>query len=120
MLIPVFLPLGSMKAVVLMAEGATCGKDGRRLCLPTSVLLIASPTSTGNIYVPFWASTKEQKDYMGHRWTSILSGPPAPGCGSRLPPGCGSSWQRWPGMSPGWILWVAEGEALMNSHQQLG
>ena len=64
MLIPVFLPLGSMKAVVLMAEGATCGKDGRRLCLPTSVLLIASPTSTGNVYVPFWASMKEQKDYM--------------------------------------------------------
>lgn len=31
-----------------------------------------------------------------------------------------SSWQRWPGMSPGWFLWVVKGDTLMNSHQQLG
>lgn len=50
---------------------------------------------------------QKQKDKVGHNRTLVLSGPPEEHSGS--------SWQRCPGMSPGWILWVAEGGALTNS-----
>lgn len=32
----------------------------------------------------------------------------------------GSSWAWWPGMSPGWIPWEAEGGPSVNRHPQLG
>ena len=114
---------GASQAVLLMEECMKCGKDGGPLWLSCSALLNPSPRQLSTyIYMPCQASTREQKDKMGCSRTLVLLEPPAYAVGSCLSSGreSGSCWQRWPGTSPGWILLVAKGGALMNSHQQSG
>lgn len=80
------------------------------------------PTNYQCIYTPCRASTTGQKDRVGRSRALVLWSLQLHAVGSCLSSGreSGSSWQRWPRMSPGWILCVAKGGALMNSHQQLG
>ena len=109
MQIPVFLPLGSMKeaslSVMLMEEGMKCGEDGS----PLSELFCAanvSPQPTVNIYICHAGFPQ------GDSGTLVLSGSLDPCCWNHVYPqeeSSGSAWQWWPGMSAGWILWVAEG-----------
>lgn len=78
--------------------------EGPSVYFCAAILLISHQLST---YICHSGHLQGQKDEVNHSRTLVLLEPPEEHSGS--------SWQRCPGMSPGCILWVAEGGALTNS-----